>query len=782
MGRNTSSTTAYPYLPPHDHRGPRADHALHHSDAGDAAHVKRRRRTRDQGFTEIGNSNRPLEKEPSIKLVESWLARTGTPHMDAAALPTDVAKPHRLLHQRRQPSQELEHRTKSGRSYQPKAVWQPQDLCETSQDSVPLASTKRRLGYRHRKRSSSDDSSLLTVVDPRAASGDTCSSKQLSKPRAGAGRSGSNRNHNASDEEISSWREPTPEPSTFEKRPRRKTREDRYDVKKEKRRAGKTKDDAVPRHKSTQKKNTKKQMVSSSKNVMKNYNSNAVLQDRITVSQPLVPGLFKNKRGITVQPVTDLAYTDMNFLREEKQNITPRPISKRRLSELERQDREIEELSSFFLPAEKTSLNQRPEMIRQTLGTPVAAHDRVSSERSFDGDEVRNRPESLCEEDYRSLSVHSYADRGVRSVTSTRSEQRPGSAATYLTWSSSSIRSPKQHKARCHSVSPVLERQESTGPDDVDELMLATGIFRNTDIYNSDHVPGHSQNGQQLNVPMTRPDQERTRLESIQIKGPEAKNKHLDSHGDSNIVPASLKARLDAIFPPAWREPDVDANSRPREDTDEHNEGARLLSHTQPQNSAAVTEATGARSHDTQSISVRLEESRFPALIDASVGQINSGQLHAHDDSLTRTESRASQSDERLSTTSRDLMPPPPRPSGCSSRRTTPMQMNQTESNSLPRDSPLARANPPSPCHGMTRFFTKDPPAAVDRVAHRLPHVCADLPSESAYNLHELNEPNDKEGKQTPDAASSWLSQAYASMTSDSIHMRNESGTKVPHI
>lgn len=287
MGRNTSSTTAYPYLPPHDHRGPRADHALHHSDAGDAAHLKRRGRTRDQGFTRIGNSNRPLEKEPSIKLVESWLAGTGTPHMDAAALPTDVAKPHRLhLHRRRQPSQELEHWTKPGRSYQPKAVWQPQDLLETNQDSVPLASTSRRLGYRRRKRPSSDDSSLLTVVDPWAASGDTCSSKQLAKPRAGSGRSGSNRNPDASDEETSSWREPTPEPSTFEKRPRRKIREDKYDVKKEKRRTGKTKDDSVPRRKSTQKRNTKKQMVSSIKNVMKNYNSDAVLQDRITVSIP----------------------------------------------------------------------------------------------------------------------------------------------------------------------------------------------------------------------------------------------------------------------------------------------------------------------------------------------------------------------------------------------------------------------------------------------------------------------------------------------------------------
>lgn len=477
--------------------------------------------------------------------------------------------------------------------------------------------------------------------------------------------------------------------------------------------------------------------------------------------------------------VTDLAYTDMNFLREEKQNITPKPISKRRLSELERQDREIEELSSFFLPTEKTSVNQRPEMIRKTLGTPVAARDRVSSERSFDGDEVCNRPESLCEEDSRSLSVHSYADRGVRSVTSNRSEQRLGSAATYFTWSSSSIRSPKRHKARCHSVSPVLERQESTGPDDVDELMLATGIFRNTDIYNSDHVPGHSQNDQQLNVPMTRSDQERTRLESIQIKGPEAKTKHLDSHGDSDIVPASLKARLDAIFPPAWREPDVDANSRPREGTDEHNGGARPLSHTQPQSSAALTEATGARSHDTQSINVRLEESRFPALLDASVEQINSGQLHAHDDSLTRTESRASQSDERLSTTSRDLMPPPPRPSDCCSRRVTPMQMNKTGSDSLPGDSSLARENSPPPCHGMTRLFTKSPPAPLDRVAQKLPHACASLPSESAYNVHEQNKPDNKEDITTPAAKSSWLSQAYPSMASDSIHMRNASGVSM---
>lgn len=462
----------------------------------------------------------------------------------------------------------------------------------------------------------------------------------------------------------------------------------------------------------------------------------------------------------------------MNFLREAKQNITPKPISKRRLSELERHNREIEELSSFFLPTEKTSVIQRPEMLRQPLGAPVTS---LPSERFSDGDEVRTRSESLCEEDSRSLSVHSHADRGGRSVTFNRSERRPGSAATYYTWSSSSVRSPKRQKTQRTSVSPVLKRQESANPDAVDELMIATGIFRNTNIYNFDHVPGHSQNDQQLNLPRGRSGQERTRVESTQIKGPEVKTKHLDSHGDSDIVPASLKARLDAIFPPAWREPDVDANSRPREDTDEHNKGAGLLSHTQPENSASMTEMASARSHDTQSSSARLEESQFPAPLDASVGQIDGSQVHAHDDSLPRTESRTSQSDERLSTTSRDLMPPPPRPSDCLSRRTTLMQMNKTEADFLPEDISSARANPPFPRHEMTRLITRSPPAAVSRGAQKLPHARTRLPSEWAYNFHELNKPNSKEFIRTPATTSSWLSQAYTSMTSDAVHMRNTS-------
>ncbi|KAI0392879.1 hypothetical protein F5Y17DRAFT_334203 [Xylariaceae sp. FL0594] len=86
----------------------------------------------------------------------------------------------------------------------------------------------------------------------------------------------------------------------FEKRPRHKTRADKYE-KKESARDGK-------RRKTEEGKNLrkprakKKKDIAVGKNVMNNFVSEAVTNDRITVHPNLRPGLFKNKRIPTQHP------------------------------------------------------------------------------------------------------------------------------------------------------------------------------------------------------------------------------------------------------------------------------------------------------------------------------------------------------------------------------------------------------------------------------------------------------------------------------------------------
>ncbi|XXG94784.1 hypothetical protein Hte_001042 [Hypoxylon texense] len=98
------------------------------------------------------------------------------------------------------------------------------------------------------------------------------------------------------------------EPVNFEKRPRRKTREDRYETGKKKRHRVEENDaDHGDHQKKKRKRSEKKKSMASSKNVVNNFTSGAVLNDRITVQPHLKPGLFDNGRTSKKQPSKYLA-------------------------------------------------------------------------------------------------------------------------------------------------------------------------------------------------------------------------------------------------------------------------------------------------------------------------------------------------------------------------------------------------------------------------------------------------------------------------------------------
>ncbi|ROW11402.1 hypothetical protein VMCG_01571 [Cytospora schulzeri] len=129
----------------------------------------------------------------------------------------------------------------------------------------------------------------------------------------------------------------------FEKRARRKTRDDRYDTLKTDD-VGKKKKSRTKAGKQSRRKRDK---LSSAREVMSNFNSNAILNDRITMQPSLRPGLFDNGRASKNQ-LPDLTFHEMAFLKQPRRE-PQKPISRSREKERRRSERELEEVSAFFL-------------------------------------------------------------------------------------------------------------------------------------------------------------------------------------------------------------------------------------------------------------------------------------------------------------------------------------------------------------------------------------------------------------------------------------------------
>lgn len=108
----------------------------------------------------------------------------------------------------------------------------------------------------------------------------------------------------------------------FEKRPRRKTRQDRYDTVKSK--------DAIPTKKQAKRSSTrvsKSGRLRSSREVMANFKSSAITNptERITLKSTFVPGLFVNGRSSA--PVADLVFNEIPLPDEDGEPSERKPSS-----------------------------------------------------------------------------------------------------------------------------------------------------------------------------------------------------------------------------------------------------------------------------------------------------------------------------------------------------------------------------------------------------------------------------------------------------------------------
>lgn len=260
----------------------------------------------------------------------------------------------------------------------------------------------------------------------------------------------------------------------FEKRARRKTRDDRYNT---------LSFDAAGRERKSKKKDGKQNkkkgdVLSSAREVMSNFSSNSILNDRLTMNPSLRPGLFDNGRTSKNQ-LPDLTFREMAFLKQPRRESL-RPISRSREKERRRSERELEEVSAFFLhknlpetfdaSGRKQTAVSGLSKLDEVIGNSPAyksgprQHEDVSSSDHINNRYFKDQPESRVQ------------------MPSKRGREREDSGATTcFTWSASHHSSGAEFAPT--SEVPEGQQERSSTPIPVREALAHTGIFANTGIH-----------------------------------------------------------------------------------------------------------------------------------------------------------------------------------------------------------------------------------------------------------------------------------------------------------
>ncbi|KAF4952076.1 hypothetical protein FSARC_12741 [Fusarium sarcochroum] len=156
------------------------------------------------------------------------------------------------------------------------------------------------------------------------------------------------------------------EPS-FERRPRRKTRTDRYTSKDQTgRRKSITKGETET---SRKKSRSKKHHLRSSRDVMNNFKSGVIPNTRVTMKPNLTTGLFLNGRSSTFEQVTDLTFNNMTFAETQSE------VSKNDEESLSNTDDEFNNDKDETLDDSGQSLKQHASISKTTAYATDAARD-----------------------------------------------------------------------------------------------------------------------------------------------------------------------------------------------------------------------------------------------------------------------------------------------------------------------------------------------------------------------------------------------------------------------
>ncbi|KAK1597895.1 uncharacterized protein LY79DRAFT_321030 [Colletotrichum navitas] len=264
----------------------------------------------------------------------------------------------------------------------------------------------------------------------------------------------------------------TPSPE-FEKRPRHKTREGRYDTQervRQRRKKGRKERRPPPN-------NLPRKISSSGREVMDKFRSGVILNDRLTLQPCRTPGLFQNGRVSSPRPVEELAFNSMASLEHPPPHQSSWQQKKRSQSkQSQRRERELEEMATF-IGRKETPTGQHKERGQRRYHensenwqsgikllddysirpVPQLSPTRsIVSEACLEGGETRQPPQ-------------------IKSGRSTHPLRSSSRATSYITWSTSS-----NHQRTISDDNS--DRSSSRTPETVREALWRSGVFGGTGL------------------------------------------------------------------------------------------------------------------------------------------------------------------------------------------------------------------------------------------------------------------------------------------------------------
>lgn len=352
--------------------------------------------------------------------------------------------------------------------------------------------------------------------------------------------------------------------------------------------------------------------------------------------------------------VSDLTFSEMEFLKHQKRHPPPKALSKSRLREKQREDREMEEVSSFFLPPRAEGKNPEiksysPEIWNDHRGLEHLGGQLTSTRRQEPPGppppshrvrpEYNRIPRSHDDTiDNRSLNHYESTDGGMES----------GKDTTYFTWSSSG-HSLQPGERDNDSAPGVSDLTRTATPESVRRKLIATGIYRDSGI------PIYDDRSSEQNM-------QRTIDTAPNGRCVEAENDHRGRCHDFNMT-KRVKYRDQAIMTDDLPTPPPNVQV-----TENHQAlNPQLESNAQmsgvPQEIDRHQIVREVRLVPTKN-SGSCQNERAPRLLSAETVTSRSGPKAMSMDANQSIESRARQESEQASIASRDMMPPPPIPPG----------------------------------------------------------------------------------------------------------------------
>ncbi|KAI0456620.1 hypothetical protein F5B21DRAFT_145586 [Xylaria acuta] len=531
------------------HRVPHHRRRRHHHD-----HHPTARTTNGKSALSLGRLNREYHAPDSHNVVESWLGRLTAP-VPASWLVSPEAQNQPIHRRKRQSSQDRHIFPCSQNPRRVDTLWRPQHIPPTQGSSPPRfpLPTNRDTKLKRYKQDSGDSSLIsdpsphrelreLGYIESDSEHDEGSCHKPLDEAEVGTAGASSPMSH----------RNIAP---AFEKRPRHKTKADKYDTKKLEGRKRK----GAGEHRPRGSKSNRRGPIVTGKNVMKNFTSEAVLNDRITVQPNMKPGLFNNKRVPKEHLVTDLSFSEMPFPTHRERDVPQQKgLSSSRLRERRRESRELEQISSFFLPAciDATSYEKPAKIKCNKEADNKRLYYRDNRTSGFYQDSFAT-PSSLTslENHHQQSSISWENFHLIHNATPSNPDHRPssGETTTYFTWPSSQ----ESHQVR-HYVDDTrprsMEPARSATPENIQKALVATGVYKDTGICSYD-----VSNDQQNRALETRGKSSSTRSSAVHhLKTYEREDLKVNSRcsnmtGAAVALLAHLEARWNTILPPEWR-------------------------------------------------------------------------------------------------------------------------------------------------------------------------------------------------------------------------------------